>query len=90
MRDARGLLWVTPRVLFWKWSVGIVQLMCHNPPDQCKFMCEYLKLQDPSQNGKSCFQIKYDFTILRIVCLTIQWKVPKNNTFMQISVRLPA
>ena len=51
---------------------GISQLMCHNPPDQCKFMCEYLKLQDPSQNGKSCFQIKYDFTILRIVCLTIQ------------------
>ena len=64
--------------------------MCHNPPDQCKFMCEYLKLQDRSQNGKSCFQIKYDFTSLRIVILTIQWKVPKNNTFMQISVRLPA
>ena len=27
--------------------------VCHNPPDQCKYMCEYFKLQDPSYKGKS-------------------------------------
>ena len=59
--NARGSLWVAPTVLFWQWSVGIVQLMCHNPPNQCKFMCEYLKLQDSSRKGKNWFQFKYDF-----------------------------
>ena len=27
--------------------------VCHNPLDQCKYMCEYFKFQDPSYKGKS-------------------------------------
>ncbi|XP_078319504.1 uncharacterized protein LOC111118419 isoform X2 [Crassostrea virginica] len=37
--------------------------VCHNPPDQCKYMCEYFKLQDPSykenQRNTTCEDLEH-------------------------------